>query len=200
MAAIGDSITDKRSHGGKYLDYLQKRCPDSRFDNYGRGGEMVNQMRRRFARDVLGRGLKKGAKPAYTDVIIFGGVNDMYSDLTAKRTPSKIERDLKRMYDMAHAHHIRVIAVTVSPWGGFHRYYNQRRGCATLRVNAWIRSRKSVGLVDVVVDSYPLLSCGDPERLCDAFVKPFNDGLHFGPPAHEKLGAKMYAAAFRDCR
>ena len=161
---------------------------------------MVNQMRRRFARDVLGQGLKPGSKPKYTDVIIFGGVNDLYSDLTAKRTPKKIERDLTRMYEMAHEHHIRVIAVTVSPWGGFKRYYNQRRGCATLQVNAWIRSRLAVGVVDAVVDSYPLLSCGDPERLCDKYVKPFGDGLHFGAEAHEKLGKAMYDAAFRDCR
>ena len=48
---------------------------------------MVNQMRRRFDDDVFGPG-----KPAYTHVIVFGGVNDLYSDLTAGRTPALIER------------------------------------------------------------------------------------------------------------
>src|SRR5690606_6468882 len=38
VAAMGDSLTDPRSHGGKYLEYLRKRCPESRFDSYGIGG------------------------------------------------------------------------------------------------------------------------------------------------------------------
>ena len=104
------------------------------------------------------------------------------------------------MYRMAHDHGIRVIAVTISPWGGFRRYYNARRGCYTLQVNAWIRSRINTGEVDTVVDSYPLLSCGNPERLCNAYVKPFNDGLHFNTTAHAKLGQALYEAAFRDCK
>ena len=89
VAAMGDSLTDARSNGGKYLDVLRKRCPNSRFDNYGKGGEMVNQMRRRFADDLFAPG-----KPAYTHVIVFGGVNDLYSDRTAGRTPPGIERDI----------------------------------------------------------------------------------------------------------
>src|SRR5689334_6399652 len=67
VAAIGDSLTDARSNGGKFLDLLRERCPRSRFDNYGKGGQMVNQMRRRFAGDLFGPG-----RPSYTHVIVFG--------------------------------------------------------------------------------------------------------------------------------
>lgn len=49
LAAIGDSLTDKKSQGGKYLEYLQEKCPKSRFDSWGKGGNMVSQMRKRFA-------------------------------------------------------------------------------------------------------------------------------------------------------
>jgi hypothetical protein len=119
VAALGDSLTDRRVGGGKYLDVLKERCPKSRFHSYGVGGEMVNQMRRRFQRDVLD-GRTGGEK--YTDVIIYGGVNDLYSDLTAGRNNPKIQGDLQAMYALAQAACLRVVALTVSPWGGFKRY------------------------------------------------------------------------------
>ena len=195
VAAVGDSLTDARSHGGKFLAYLHDRCPESQFDNYGRGAEMVNQMRRRFARDVLGPN-----KPAYTHVIIFGGVNDLYSDLTAKRTPAKIERDLQQMYDLAHERGIQVIALTVAPWGGFTRYYNAHRGQTTVEVNRWIFDQQKQGKIEHAIDAYGLLSCGDPERLCPKFVKPFNDGIHFNADGHKLLGEALHRAVFADCR
>src|SRR6185295_4881792 len=38
IAAIGDSLTDPRSHGGGYLEYLKERCPGLEIDNFGKGG------------------------------------------------------------------------------------------------------------------------------------------------------------------
>lgn len=195
VAAVGDSLTDSRGGGGQYLADLRKRCPESRFDNYGRGAEMVNQMRRRFAADVLGP-----SKPKYSHVIIFGGVNDVYSDLTAKRTPDKIQKDLTLMYEMAREAGVKVVAVTIAPWGGFRRYYNERRGEATLEVNRWIGKQRREGKVDHVVDAYLLLSCGDPEKLCPDFVPPFNDGLHFNAKGHALLGEALFDDVFSDCR
>ncbi len=194
VAAIGDSITDSRSHGGKYLAYLQKRCPQSRFDNYGVGGNMVNQMRRRFARDVLGP-----SKPHYTHLIVFGGVNDLYSDLTAHRTNERIERDLTKMYKAAHEHGMQVVAITVTPWGGFKRYFNPRRQKHTLALNRWIKAEPESGDVDYVVDAYPLLSCGNPEKLCPGYAKPFKDGIHFGAAGQKVLGKALYKDVFKSC-
>jgi lysophospholipase L1-like esterase len=200
VAAIGDSLTDAKSHGGKFLDYLRERCPGSQFDNYGKGGQMVNQMRKRFAADVLGEPAVPGSpKPSYTHVIVFGGVNDIYSDLTAKRTPKLIQRDLLWMYEAAKAKGAEVIAITVAPWGGFTSYYNGTRGAATLKVNGWIRSQLAAGSVDHVIDAYPLLSCGNPERLCPTFSGPFKDGLHFNKAGHEKLGKALHEQVFSSC-
>jgi lysophospholipase L1-like esterase len=193
VAAMGDSLTDARSHGGKFLDVLRQKCPASRFDNYGVGGEMVNQMRKRFDE------LFAPGKPAYTHVIVFGGVNDLYSDLTAGRTPALIERDLTKMYETARRHGAKVVAITVAPWGGFTRYFNQSRLATTLEVNRWILGQSRSGAIEAAVDSYPLLSCGDPTRLCDRFVAPFKDGLHFGPEGHEKLGEALFAQVFSSC-
>jgi len=194
VAAMGDSLSDPRAGGGKYLDVLRKRCPRSRFDSYGKGGEMVNQMRRRFSDDVFGPG-----KPAYTHVIVFGGVNDLYSDLTAGRTPALVERDLTAMYDAAHRHGAKVVAITVTPWGGFTRYFNPTRLAATLEVNKWILAQRAAGAVEAAVDAYPLLSCGDTTMLCDRYTAPFKDGLHFGPAGHERLGEELYAQVFAGC-
>ncbi|MEI9936719.1 MAG: SGNH/GDSL hydrolase family protein [Pseudomonadota bacterium] len=193
IAAIGDSLTDPHSHGGGYLEYLKTRCPTLEIDNFGKGATMVNQMRHSFDDQVA-------ASPKhYTHLVIFGGVNDLYSDLTAFRTPAKIEADLGYMYAWGKAHDVKVVALTVAPWGGFKRYFNPSRAEATRTVNAWIREQPKLGHVDHVVDAYALLSCGDPESLCDRFFTPFKDGIHFGPEGQQLLGQALYREAFSDC-
>lgn len=193
VAAVGDSLTDPRSHGGGYLEYLKTRCPTLELDNFGKGATMVNQMRRSFDDQIA------IAPKRYTHLVIFGGVNDLYSDLTAFRTPAKIETDLAYMYAWGKAHNLKVVALTVAPWGGFKRYFNPSRAEATRTVNAWIREQPKAGHVDYVIDAYALLSCGDTESLCDRYVEPFKDGIHFGPKGHEVLGQALFREAFADC-
>jgi lysophospholipase L1-like esterase len=193
IAAVGDSLTDPRSHGGGYLDYVKAHCPKIEIDNFGRGATMVTQMRRHFDQEIA------SSPKQYTHLVVFGGVNDLYSDLTAFRTPSKIEGDLSYMYATAKARGMKVVALTVAPWGGFTRYFNPSRAGATHAVNAWIREQPAQGHVDAVVDAFALLSCGDPDELCERFFRPFKDGIHFGPEGHRLLGAALYQAAFSDC-
>lgn len=196
VAALGDSITDERVGGGGYLKFLRAACPESRFEDFGKGGDMTNQMRTRLLRDLLPAHQKR----QFDTLLVYGGVNDLYSDLTAGRTNERIEAELSRVYAEAHQQGLRVVAVTVSPWGGFHRYFNQRRGNNTRLLNAWILERESKREVDVVVDSYPLLSCGDPQKLCPEFEKPHPDGLHLGKAGHARLGQALLDQAFSDCR
>lgn len=198
VAAMGDSLTDPRSHGGKYLDVLRQRCPKSRFDSYGIGGNMVNQMRSRFARDVLGDPPDPAQpKPKYTHVLILGGINDICSDESAQRTNDKIKRDLSAMYRSARDAGMKVIAVTLPPWGGFDRYYNPRRAASTRDMNAWLRARGPAGEVDAVFDVYPLMSCGDPEMLCEEYGWP--DEVHWNAQGHRVAGEAMHEALFADC-
>ncbi len=189
VLAMGDSLTDTRSGGGKYLAYLARKCPESRFESQGKGGQMVNQMRRRFPRDVLGKG--------HGHVLILGGVNDLYSDQTAGRTVAKISGDLGAMYAAAKARGLRVVAMTVAPWGGF-KHFSPRRAATTRELNAWILKQKAEGKVDAVIETGPLLSCGDPDRLCEGLG--MKDGLHWTAAAHEKLGQALHEALFPDCR
>ena len=62
-----------------------------------------------------------------------------------------------------------------------------------------VGQQPSKNTVDVVVDAFSLLSCGDPERLCPRFEPPFRDGLHFGALGHEGLGQALYDAEFSGC-
>ncbi len=194
VAAIGDSLTDAAASGGGYLAYLRERCPESRFDNFGVGGEMVNQMRRRLERDVFTAG-----GPEYSHLIVFGGVNDLYSDLTAGRVPAKIERDLSWIFARARQGGVRLVALTVAPWGGFKRYFNPRRHAATLELNGWIKAQAAAGRVEHVVDAYALLSCGEGHLLCPSLAQPFKDGLHFGPLGHRRLGEALLEQVFSGC-
>jgi lysophospholipase L1-like esterase len=199
VAVLGDSLTDPKSQGGKYIDYLRERCPKSRFDGYGKGGDMVNQMRRRLGTQVFGSEGDAGPRSEeYTHLIVFGGVNDLLSDKTAFRTPAKIEADLTAIYTTAREHGARVVAITVAPWSG-NRDYNPSRGEAMREVNRFIAEQPAAGTVDHVVDAVPLLSCGDPQRLCARFGGPFKDGLHFGTEGHQALGEALYRQVFSDC-
>ncbi len=194
VALIGDSLTDYRSHGGGFVRYLEQRCPASHFENFARGGAMVNQMRAHFDATLASR-----PRNTFSHVVIFGGVNDLYSDESAGRTTQKIETDLTALYAGARALGARVVAITVAPWGGFKRYFTPHRADTTRELNTWIRGQAADGSVDTVVDASTLLACGDPERLCERYDRARSDGLHFGKAGHEVLGAALYAQEFQRC-
>ena len=182
VLVIGDSLTDLRSNGGGYLKPWQMRCPQCRFTNIGHGGAMVNQMLFRLRRHLL------ESKDRYSHWVVFGGVNDLYSNLTANRTVNKIERDLETIYELGHNRGSLVVAITVAPWGGFRRWYTVERGQNTKILNDWIVHEQKVGIIDFVVDSGTVLACGDLAQLCSNLMPPFRDGLHFGPEGHRRLG------------
>ncbi len=193
VGAIGDSLTDEKVGGGKYLAFLREKCPGSTFIAKGKGGEMVNQMRKRFARVLFAK-----SEPAYTHILVMGGVNDLYSDQTAHRTPAKIESDLTTMYQTAREHEAKVIAVTVAPWGGFSRYWTAKRQGDTDTLNEWIRAQPASGKVDHVIDAATILQ-GDPrEKLCEGCA--MKDGLHWTKAGHDKLGEALFQQIFSDCR
>lgn len=195
VAALGDSITDERVGGGRYLAYLRQACPKSSFYDFGKGGDMTNQMLVRLERDLLPARERLGLDT----LIVFGGVNDLYSNITASRTNDRIEQSLLAIYEKARSTGLRTVGVTVLPWGGFARYFTAERGENTRALNAFILGQVSRGTLDVAVDAYPRLSCGEPEKLCPDFEMRRPDGLHPGPKGHEILGALLHEQAFFDC-
>ncbi len=195
VAALGDSITDAKNGGGGFLEVLRKACPKSVFHNFGKGGDMTNQMRRRLENEIA----PQLASLKVDTLLVYGGVNDLYSDLTANRKNDKIEEDLTRIYQFAQSKNLEVVAVTVSPWGGFRKYFNERRGQNTKLLNSWILGQVATGLVDKAVDSFAPLSCGNPNDLCPDYETRFHDGIHLGEKGHRILGEKLAQEAFGDC-
>jgi lysophospholipase L1-like esterase len=190
---LGDSLSDPKAFGGGYLDYVRARCPKSNIENFAKGGFMVNQMRRRFETQVL------TGTSQFSHLIVFGGVNDVYSDESAGRVPAKIQNDLMRIYTQARDRDMKIIAINIAPWGGYKKYFNPTRAEATRTVNMWINAQVAEGLVAQQLDAYALLSCGNAEMLCPEYQAPFKDGIHFGKKGHEVLGKALVEVAFKDC-
>ena len=197
VAAIGDSLTDTRVGGGRYMSYLAEKCPKSRFDAYGVGGQQTRHMRWRFTQDLFGDGLRGAPpKPAYTDVIVLGGVNDLSGGTVDEARLAKTREQLSWMYRTGHERGLRVIALTVPPWGGWRRAHDRR---VTEEINGWILGRQAAGEVDVAIDIHPLLTCGDDEQLCARFRMTPRDTIHWSPAGHETVASAVQRAAFSDC-
>ncbi len=199
VAAIGDSLTDERVGGGQYVAQLRRRCPGSRFDAYGVGGQRTNHMRWRFRRDVFGLGVRAKSKPAYTHVIVLGGINDLAAQSMYTADVRGIQDNLATMYRQARSRGVAVVALTLPPWGYVPGGYD-RRPAATRRVNAWIRKQGREGLVDRVVDIYPLLSCGDVDTLCPRFRRWPKDEIHWNSAGHAIVSERLHRDVFGDCR
>lgn len=198
VAAVGDSLTDTRSGGGKYLKALSERCPESRFDGYGIGGQRTDHMRWRLPDHLFGRGTPWRPRPSYTHVIILGGVNDLAQAPIRDARIERIKQNLSEMYRAARARGVTVVALTVPPWGKLRGGFD-RRAAATELLNGWIRSRRSAGQVDEVVDIHPLLSCGDKDVLCPKHRRFINDNIHWGSAGHELVAEALHRQVFSDC-
>lgn len=199
VAAVGDSLTDTRSGGGKYLKALSERCPESRFDGYGIGGQRTDHMRWRLPDHLFGRGTPWRPRPSYTHVIILGGVNDLAAATPREARIDAIKRNLSQMYKTARDRGVAVVAVTIPPWGRL-RGARDRRAEATEALNSWIVEQASGGTVDHAVDIHGLLSCGDPQVLCPKNRRFANDHVHWGAAGHQLVADQLYRDVFSDCR
>lgn len=199
VAAVGDSLTDRRVGGGRYMTALAARCPSSRFDAYGVGGQRTNHMRWRFLRDVFGIGYRAKPKPGYTHVIVLGGINDLAAGPTRTVQLADTRRNLAYMYREARSRGATVVAVTVPPWGYVPGGWD-RRPEATRRLNEWIVEQGRTGQVDHVVDVHPLMSCGDPDALCPEYRIWADDAIHWNEAGHGRVAEALHQAVFFDCR
>ncbi len=192
VAAIGDSLSDPKAHGGGYLTYLATHCKKSRFDTHGRGGNMVSQMKTRLVRDVFGEGEDDALRPTYSHLIVLGGIADVGSNETANRTVEKIQRDLLAMYRVAHDKGVTVVALTIPPWGAYYTY-NDERHQMMLSMNTWLRAGPEH--VSHVVDIFPKLVCEERE-LCTKYA---SDKIHWNRAAHDLVGELLLKQVFADC-
>lgn len=202
IAALGDSITDGHASttngNDRWTDALAERLQASPATrdigvlNEGIGGNHLltdglgpNALAR-FDRDVL-------APAGVRWVIVFEGVNDLGAlSLRGPASPDahkdlveRIISSYQQMIDRAHAHSLKVIGATITPFVGSD-YYHPDAAIEADReaINAWILAP---GHFDAVLDFDKVLrDPSDPERLLPA--DDCGDHLHPNPKGYRALG------------
>jgi len=160
----------------QYAYWLMQMHPDWRVHNRGVNGERSDQIRARFARDVI------AAAPA--TVVILAGVNDIYQG----RPPSAVEHELEAMYETARAAGIAVVAATILPFNTATPDQNARMRA----VNAWIASYAAAHGI-VCADTRAALAAPDnPDRLASS-----PDDLHPSPDGYRLMALVIGPAVTR---
>jgi len=202
LVAIGDSITDgygvKPERNTRWTDVFAARLrasPATRrigVVNAGIGGNRVlldglgPNLLARFDRDVIAR---SGVRWA----VVLAGVNDIgVLTRTAPASPeqhaalvAQVTAGYRQIVERAHAHGIRVIGGTVTPFGGNDYYHPGPASEADrLAINAYIRA---AGNFDAVVDFDALLrDPAQPDRLNPAYDS--GDHLHPSEAGYRMMG------------
>jgi len=185
VLCFGDSLSAGTAKAPAYWKYIP--TTDARLVNgssKGWGGQQVAF--------ILSESKKVVEKIHPTDVVLLAGVNNVAS----KKKPEKIIADLQAAWDYYHAQGARVIAVKLTPWFGYQKYFGAGKPTAqpfrdaTNAVNAYIDSRRGKsGGPEVVVDTSPL---GDENY---ALKKEYSAGdLHMSAAGKKALAALVTKA------
>jgi lysophospholipase L1-like esterase len=161
----------------QYAWWLMQRHPDWRVLNRGVNGERSDQIRQRFARDVL------DVRPAV--VVIVAGVNDIYQG----RPAASVERELEAMYDAAREAGIAIVAGSILPFNTASGDHNARMQA----VNAWILNYAARCAGMLFCDTRAAVaSPGDPDRLASS-----PDDLHPSPEGYKRMALALAPAIKR---
>lgn len=211
IVTLGDSITDGfGAKPGEYQDWPDqladrlaqaKGSPTFAVDNEGIGGNRILydgagvSALARFDRDVL-------AKPGVTEMILLEGINDigwpnmkprpMKSGAIRKNpfadqvvTANDLILGMKQLIERAHAHGIKVLGATMTPYEGA-SYFTAEGEAVREAVNHWIRTS---GAFDGVFDFDAAVR--DPNQP-EQYREDYQSGDHLHPNA---AGYKAMAAA-----
>jgi lysophospholipase L1-like esterase len=211
VVVLGDSITD--GHGAttngndRWTDVLASRLQASKdtrdigVSNQGIGGNHLltdglgpNALAR-FDRDVL-------AQAGVRWLIVFEGVNDLgglarEGEVTQAAHAERVQRVLaayEQIIIRAHAHGLRVIGATITPYVGSDYYHPGPPSEADRQlVNQWIRSE---GHFDAVLDFDSVVrDPRQPDRLRATY--DCGDHLHPSPAGYEAMGDSIPLTLFQ---
>jgi lysophospholipase L1-like esterase len=211
VVALGDSITDGHATttngNDRWTDVLAARLQASAQTrnigvvNKGTGGNHLltdglgPNVLARFDRDVL-------APVGVRWLIVFEGVNDLGGLARNEEVPKSqhdalVERVLaayQQIIDRAHAHGIRVIGATVTPYVGSTYYHPDPMSEADRQtVNTWIRTP---GHFDAIVDFDAVVrDPKSPDHLLPAF--DCGDHLHPSPAGYKAMGEAVPLSLFK---
>jgi lysophospholipase L1-like esterase len=211
IVVLGDSITD--GHGAttngndRWTDVLAARLQASRrtrnvgVSNQGIGGNHLltdglgpNALSR-FDRDVL-------APAGVRWLIVFEGVNDLGGLARTGEVPpadhaALVERVLaayRQIIERAHAHNLRVLGATITPYVGSDYYHPSPASEADRQVvNKWIRTP---GHFDAVIDfDATVHDPAHPDQLLPAY--DCGDHLHPSPAGYKAMADSIPLTAFQ---
>jgi lysophospholipase L1-like esterase len=221
VVAFGDSITDgdgstvdaDRNWPGDLIRRLAKTPEDSKLAvvNEGiAGNRLLNDgsgiaagfgvsALARFDRDVL-------ALPGLTHIVLLEGVNDIgfpgaklggtyLADPADSPTPQDLINAYRQLISRAHAHGVKVIGATITPFEGFviPGYYSESKEAFRQSVNQWIRTS---GSFDAVIDFDAVLRDPDhPSRLLPRFAS--RDHLHPNDIGYQAMADAIDHALFK---
>ena len=193
IAIIGDSITDgygvKPNTNVRWPDTLIARLNAAKIPlsvlNFGIGGNRLlldglgpNAMAR-LNRDVF-------SQPGVKYLVVFEGVNDLgTSTRDAPISPEahaalvvRMQQSYRQLIDRAHAHGLKVIGATITPYMGNTYYHPDASNEADRQaINAWIRTP---GRFDAVIDFDAFTR--DPAKP-DQLLPAYDSGDHLHPVA-----------------
>jgi lysophospholipase L1-like esterase len=156
---------------------------------------------KRFLRDVVDR-------PGVTDVVVLFGANDIDRGIDAAAYPSgasagDLIASMRMLADVAHQHHLRIYAGTVTPFAGYPGWYTPRREAVRLQFNQWLRSSGTfdgvVDFADAVAGTYtppPLAAKQSPLPAGLATVCAGDEGLHPNDRGYAVMGTLAYNVLF----
>ena len=207
VVALGDSITDGRGSipdaNNRWPDDLARRMPGLGVLNKGIGGNRVlldslgPSALARFDRDVL-------AEDGVRWLILLEGINDL-GTLTHDGAASpedhaalvmRLTVAYRQIIDRGHAHGLKVMVGTLTPWMGFDFYHPDAANEADRQaVNAWLRTQAGA---DALADFDEVLrDPAAPDRLAPAYDS--GDHLHPSPQGYQAM-ADAIPLAFFACK
>jgi lysophospholipase L1-like esterase len=206
VVAFGDSITDGAGSGldknFRWPDFLAERLAADNVAvvNAGISGARLLNTRMgenamaRFSRDVL-------SVPNVRAVVVLIGINDIawpgqsFDPAAPFLTKEELIAGYCQLIASAHAHNVRIIAGTLTPFENalkgspLQGYYNTQRDELRREINDWIRVS---GKFDAVVDLDRLVADpGNPLAIRDALQA---DHLHFSPEGNKLVANALTPA------
>jgi lysophospholipase L1-like esterase len=210
IVVLGDSITDGRGSttngNDRWTDVLAQRLQASPktqsigVSNQGIGGNHLltdglgPSALARFDRDVL-------APAGVRWLLVFEGVNDLgglarNGEVASQEHAAQVERVVsayEQIVVRAHAHQLRVLGATITPYMGSTYYHpGPRSEVDRQAVNAWIRA---AGHFDGVIDFDRVMR--DPQHL-DRLLPAYDcgDHLHPSPAGYRAMGEAVQLSLF----
>lgn len=209
VVVIGDSITDGATasldRDQRWTDHLAARLAPQGMAvvNAGiSGGRLLrdgmgDSALARFQRDVLG-------VPGVASVVVLVGINDISWPGTAfardqpRPSLAELQAGYRQLVERAHAHGVRIIGATLTPFAGalpgtpLDDYYATDKDALRQQLNTWLREEAPF---DAVIDlDAALRDPADPARLAPAFDS--GDHLHPGDAGNRAMAEAVDLAVF----